>query len=97
MVSHNFFSYRGSSGSDPGARMNAAGYAWRMVGENIAAGQPTMSAVLRGWLESKSGHCEAIKNPSFTDMGAALIKSPWGAPLPRTGRGLRQTEVIVSY
>ncbi|MBO0222785.1 CAP domain-containing protein, partial [Vibrio parahaemolyticus] len=77
-VSHNFFSHRGSSGSDPGTRMSAAGYAWKMVGENIAAGQPTMSAVLRGWLGRKSGHWEAIKNPSFTEMGAALLKGPPG-------------------
>lgn len=74
MVSHNFFSHRGSSGSDSGARVSAAGYAWRMVDKDIAAGQPTMSTVLQGWLGSKSGHCEATKNPSFTDMSAALPK-----------------------
>ncbi|RIH86911.1 uncharacterized protein, YkwD family [Meiothermus luteus] len=74
MQQHNFFSHTGSDGSNPGQRIARTGYSAASWGENIAAGYPDMNTVLRGWLESKSGHCEAIKNPSFSEIGAALVE-----------------------
>lgn len=78
MQQHNFFSHTGWDGSSLGDRVTRAGYRWAAIGENIAAGQPSMDAVLRAWLASTSGHCEVIKQASFRAMGAALVRGSSG-------------------
>jgi uncharacterized protein YkwD len=70
MARYNRLSHTGSSGSTPAARVNKAGYRWRAVGENIAAGQPTCEAVVDNWLAS-AGHCANLMETRFTEMGAA--------------------------
>ena len=70
MQSGNFFSHTGSDGSSAGQRMSAAGYSWRAWGENIAAGQSSVSSVVAGWMNSP-GHCANLMNPGFTDIGVA--------------------------
>ncbi|WP_027251142.1 CAP domain-containing protein [Photobacterium halotolerans] len=70
MANYDYFSHTGLNGSSPSQRVTEQGYSWRTVGENIAAGQKTVSAVMQGWLESP-GHCKNIMNGSFTQMGAA--------------------------
>ena len=72
MVAANFFSHTGSGGSTAGSRVTAAGYAWSRVGENIAAGYPTVNAVVDGWIASE-GHCANLLNPAFTDVGLACV------------------------
>lgn len=66
----NFFSHTGSDGLSVGDRLTNAGYDWSAVGENIAAGQPTIDAVMTAWLDSP-GHCANIMSPSYTEIGAA--------------------------
>jgi uncharacterized protein YkwD len=70
MGDNNFFSHTGSDGLSVGDRVTNAGYDWVAVGENIAAGQPTIDAVMTAWLDSP-GHCENIMSPSYTEIGAA--------------------------
>ncbi|KKC99566.1 CAP domain-containing protein [Photobacterium halotolerans] len=70
MANYDYFSHTGLDGSSPSQRVTEQGYNWKTVGENIAAGQKTVSAVMQGWLESP-GHCKNIMNGSFTQMGAA--------------------------
>ncbi len=70
MVSFNFFSHTGSDGSDVAARATAAGYLWSSVGENIAAGYPSVSAVVGAWMASP-GHCVNIMNAAYRDIGLA--------------------------
>ena len=72
MVTHNFFSHTGSNGSTLGDRVTAAGYAWRGVGENIAAGQGTVAEVVDGWMKS-DGHCANLMNASYRDIGVACV------------------------
>lgn len=72
MVAGNFFSHTGSNGSNVGDRVTAAGYAWRGVGENIAAGQATVAVVVDGWMKS-DGHCANIMNAAFRDIGVACV------------------------
>lgn len=73
MQQNNFFSHTSSNDQGPNARITNQGYRWSTYGENIAAGYPSMEAVLRTWLRSTSGHCEAIKSTSYTEIGAALV------------------------
>ena len=77
MQSGNFFSHTGSDGSSAGQRMTAAGYSWRAWGENIAAGQSSVSSVVTGWMNSP-GHCANLMNPGFTDIGVACVKGGSG-------------------
>ncbi len=74
MATHNYFSHTGLDGSDPGARITRAGYAWSTWGENIAAGYDTVRAVVDGWMQS-DGHCANIMSPQFREMGLACAQS----------------------
>ncbi len=70
MASMNFFSHTGSDGLSMVERSTAAGYEYRALGENIAAGYTTVEQVMAGWLNSP-GHCRNIMSANFTEMGAA--------------------------
>jgi uncharacterized protein YkwD len=70
LAENNFLGHEGSSGSLPGGRATAAGYAWSGIGENIAAGQTTAEDVVGTWLAS-SGHCENLMSPDYTETGVA--------------------------
>jgi uncharacterized protein YkwD len=77
MVRKNFLSHTGSDGSSAGQRISRQGYPWRTYGENIAAGDQTVSSVIRGWLESER-HCRNLMNPAFTEIGAGYAIGPFG-------------------
>ena len=68
MVALNFFSHAGSNGSTPGQRVRAAGFAWRMVGENVAAGFYDVDAVLAGFMAA-DGHCANLMDAGYTEVG----------------------------
>src|SRR3954447_5110227 len=71
MVRRNYFDHIAPGGSDPGARITAAGYFWSSYGENIAAGYSTPREVMAGWMASE-GHCENMLNPMFTQLGVGV-------------------------
>ena len=75
MARNNFFSHTGSDGSDLGDRATDAGYNWRGIGENIAAGQSSVTSVMNGWLASE-GHCNNIMESSFNDVALACVSQP---------------------
>lgn len=70
MAAHAYLDHRGRDGSTPAQRVERAGYRWRSVGENVAAGQVTPRDVVEDWLRSP-GHCANLMSPSFTGMGVA--------------------------
>ncbi len=72
MKANNFFSHTGSGGSTMAQRVNATGYAWRALAENIAAGQTTINQVIDGWMGS-DGHCANIMNPDLVDVGLVCV------------------------
>jgi len=72
MASQNYFSHTSLDGRTFDQRITAAGYAWSTIGENIAAGQGSVSAVMDGWLASP-GHCSNIMNSRFTEVGVACV------------------------
>lgn len=71
MASHSHFEHSGINGSTPAQRATTAGYQWRNVAENIAAGPATPDAVVEGWLNSP-GHCANIMGAQYTEMGVAF-------------------------
>lgn len=70
-----YFRHEARDGSVAGDRALLAGYRWRRIGENIAAGQENPEQVVAGWLGSP-GHCANIMDPGFADMGAAYAINP---------------------
>jgi uncharacterized protein YkwD len=81
MAAKNYFSHTGADGRSVGDRAGAQGYAWRTVGENIAAGYPSVQAVIDGWMAS-DGHCRNILNPAFRDIGVACVRGAAGNTYP---------------
>jgi uncharacterized protein YkwD len=75
MAQHNFFEHEGSDGSTVADRATRAGYQWRSIGENIAAGPTTAEAVVQGWIDSP-GHCANIMDPAYAEMGIAYATEP---------------------
>jgi uncharacterized protein YkwD len=75
MAARGYFDHVGPDGSTPASRVTRAGYAWRSVGENLAAGVPTPDEAVAGWLQS-AAHCQNLMDPRFTDMGVGFIVNP---------------------
>ena len=74
MATKNYFSHTSPTGSTMVSRINATGYTWSTIGENIAAGYATVNAVVDGWMAS-DGHCANLMNPNFKDVALACVAS----------------------
>ena len=72
MAVRDYFAHADPEGRSVSQRASAAGYRWRHVGENIAAGLGEPAAVVAGWLASP-GHCANIMSADFAEMGAAFV------------------------
>jgi uncharacterized protein YkwD len=70
MFENQNFNHVGTDGSILSERIEATGYKWSMIGENISYGYSNAADVVQGWKESE-GHCHNIMNEVFTEMGAA--------------------------
>jgi uncharacterized protein YkwD len=68
MVRRAFFAHESPDGRQVWDRAVAAGYAYRKVAENIAAGQRSAEEVVRGWMESP-GHRANILDGDLTQIG----------------------------
>jgi uncharacterized protein YkwD len=82
MAANDYFSHTSADGRTMVDRVNATGYAWSSLGENIAAGYATVDSVIDGWMHS-DGHCANLMNPAFDDVGLACVD---GAAGSRYGR-----------
>lgn len=78
MAAKDYFSHVSQDGRTFTQRIEAAGYAWSSAGENIAAGQRSVQAVVDGWMAS-DGHCANIMGASFRDVGMACVQAPAGS------------------
>jgi len=77
MAARNYFSHTSADGRTFSQRITAAGYSWSTVGENIAAGYPSVDAVMDGWTRS-AGHCANLMNQNFTEIGVACVPGTSG-------------------
>lgn len=53
-------------------RVEATGYLFGVVGENVASGQIDVDQVMKDWQES-SGHCENMMDERFEEVAAACV------------------------
>jgi uncharacterized protein YkwD len=72
MAAGNYFSHTSADGRTMSDRINASGYRWSRIGENIAAGQPSVNSVMDGWVAS-AGHCANIMQPQLKDVGVSCV------------------------
>lgn len=70
MAAQKYFAHRAKDGSLVGERALRSGYRWKVVAENIAAGQTTPAEAMAAWLSSP-GHCANIMQPTLREMGSA--------------------------
>jgi Cysteine-rich secretory protein family len=77
MVDHNCFEHDCAGELTLEQRINATGYAWSLIGENIADGYDTAQDVVAAWMASP-GHRANILDPRFRDIGIARIECPSG-------------------
>ncbi|MBI5277505.1 MAG: CAP domain-containing protein [Burkholderiales bacterium] len=75
MAENNYFDHQNLRGQKAQHRVDAVGYKWRGVAENIAAGQFSTRTVMQGWMDSP-GHCKNIMDPSYNEIGVACIEKP---------------------
>ena len=78
MAAHSFLGHDGSDGTRAAQRATAAGYAWRTVGENVAAGSATPEQAVEDWLKSP-GHCVNLMSADYTETGIAVVVNPVSA------------------
>ena len=74
MVAQQFFDHIDPKGRSVGHRATEGGYVWRVVGENLAAGQDSLTDAFEGWLQSAS-HCRNMIDERFTEFGLARVRS----------------------
>ena len=67
-------SHTGSDGSTMQTRIEATGYRWTAIGENIARGQRNPEAVMDSWMNSQ-GHRSNILNPAFSELGLGYAEA----------------------
>jgi uncharacterized protein YkwD len=72
MAVHGYFAHNSQDGRSPFDRMRAAGYRGGLMGENIAAGQPTPAAVMDAWMHSP-GHRANILNCGYKVIGIGVF------------------------
>lgn len=70
-------SHEGSDGSTLPARMKRAGYGFREIAENVAAGYFDAPSVMSGWMNSK-GHRRNILGRSLQDVGIGVARGADG-------------------
>ncbi|MEY3297614.1 MAG: hypothetical protein RLZZ597_874 [Cyanobacteriota bacterium] len=66
-------SHQGSDGSTLRTRIEATGYGWLAIGENVAMGQTSPEAVMQSWMNS-AGHRRNILNPNFQEFGVGYAE-----------------------
>lgn len=71
MASSGVMSHTGPDGSTMTTRVEAAGYKWSTLGENIAQGQADAASVMKSWMNSP-GHRANILNCSFKELGVGV-------------------------
>ena len=75
MAAQNRAWHFGSDGSSPLDRARRAGYAGRLVGENISESYENDIATLQAWMQARDTR-DVIMDPSATTLGIAWYQEP---------------------
>jgi uncharacterized protein YkwD len=72
MAEDDFFDHESPDGSTLAHRIEAVDYAYRVVGENLAAGYSSAQAVVDNWMQSDE-HRQNLLNCEFEDIGVGYV------------------------
>lgn len=75
------FDHTGPDGSTPSQRVQAGGYTYCLIAENIAKGYQSVDTVLQGWVKSP-GHLENIRRKGVVDLGFGVTYATTGGATP---------------
>jgi len=89
MFSRGYFDHVSPDGRSPFLAVQARGYRYATVGENLAVGYRTPQSVVSGWMRSP-GHRENILGKAYDEVGLALVD---GSPV----RGYGGPTVVAFY
>ncbi len=78
MAEKGYFEHTSPNGSTMQDRVEAAGYRWSRIAENIAAGGQSAADTMSQWMNS-SGHRANILDCALKDLGVGLYRKP-GSP-----------------
>lgn len=76
MACNGYFSHTGSDGSNVGQRVNAEGYSWSWVGENIYAGTSATPQSAFTWWMNSAPHQANLLNSNYVDIGIGYVYEP---------------------
>lgn len=76
MAARDFFGHNTPDGVSVGDRAAAAGYGYRTIAENLAAGMRRPQRVVDGWIGSPP-HREAMLNPKVEEAGVGYAFDPF--------------------
>lgn len=76
MVDYDYFSHSDRRGGDVADRIDASGYKWLLVGENLGINQESVEEILYDWKMSLS-HCKMMMDARFTEAGIARYGHIW--------------------
>lgn len=88
MARDHVFSHNDPDGSTPGARVQAEGYAYQMVGENITANSDDPRDAVATWMNSP-GHRANILTCAYRETGIAVVDEEDDAPVSGVPYGYR--------
>jgi uncharacterized protein YkwD len=74
-----YFSHTSCNGRSFTARASAQGINARA--ENIGRGQSSPAAIVAGWMSSTTGHCDAVMNGSYVEVGIGYAQAEGGSRL----------------
>lgn len=75
MAQQNYYDHTDKDKRTFAQRIQAEGYQYSGVGENIYAHPMTAELAMQGWLKSE-GHCRNLMNPKFTHVGMGMGYNP---------------------
>lgn len=87
MHRYDHFEHISREGDDLGDRLDASGYDWVKVGENLGKGYKDFYGVFSAWIESPS-HCRMLMDPDMTEMGMSKKGLYWAQSWAKPNLGL---------
>lgn len=72
MFAENYWAHTSPSGKEPWDFIKAAGYSYKVAGENLARDFDTAQPVLDAWMNSPT-HRANILNPRYSEIGIAVV------------------------
>lgn len=76
LFTNKWFSHISPNGKTLADRLDARGYDWLRIGENLGRGYDDFYEVLKAWIKSPS-HCKMLMDPEVTDIGMSKYHDYW--------------------